>query len=176
MTGGHVPPELPLWRHFMNNLNSILIEGNMVCEPKYRTTLKGTPLCTFSMASNRSYRQDNGYEKEVSFFDVETWAKLADICNNMGRKGRGIRVVGRLKQDRWTGNDGRSHSRIAIVAEHVEFRPEFKKEPNQDIDSAEKDKKSVYSDSLADEAAEVVQGYEEAAVMTEEPVLAETVF
>ena len=81
----------------MNNLNSILIEGNMVCEPKYRTTPKGTPVCTFSLASNRSYRQDNGYEKEVSFFDVETWAKLADICNNMGRKGRGVRVVGRLK-------------------------------------------------------------------------------
>jgi single-strand DNA-binding protein len=36
--------------------------------------------------------------------------------------------VGRLKQDRWTGPDGKSHSRVTIVAEHVEFRPEFKKE------------------------------------------------
>jgi len=158
----------------MNNLNSILIEGNMVCEPQYRTTPKGTPVCTFSLASNRSYRQDNGYEKEVSFFDVETWAKLADICNNLGKKGRGVRVVGRLKQDRWTGNDGKSRSRISIVAEHVEFRPEFKKEQN-----AGKVKESAYSDSLANEAAEEVQDYDEAAVMTEyeeSPELAETVF
>ena len=67
-------------------------------------------------------------EKEVSFFEVETWAKLAEACNNLGKKGRGVRVVGRLKQDRWTGNDGKQRSKISIVAEHVEFRPEFRKE------------------------------------------------
>ncbi len=149
----------------MNNLNSILIEGNMVREPQYRTTPKGTSVCTFSLASNRFFRQDNGYEREVSFFDVETWAKLADTCNNMGKKGRGVRVVGRLKQDRWTGTDGKPRSRISIVAEHVEFRPEFKKEA-----AAEKARDSVYGDNLADEAAEpagVAQDYDETPVMTE---------
>ena len=66
-------------------------------------------------------------EKEVGFFNVETWGKLANACANHGRKGRGVRVVGRLKQDRWTGSDGKSHNRIAIVAEHVEYRPDLKK-------------------------------------------------
>jgi len=154
----------------MNNLNSILIEGNMVRDPRYHTTPKGTPICNFSLASNRYFRQENGYEKEVSFFDVETWAKLADTCNSLGKKGRGVRVVGRLKQDRWMGNDGKSHSRITIVAEHVEFRPEFKKEASHDNGSAEKPNDSVYSDALAEdaaEAAELVHDYDEAAVMTE---------
>jgi len=109
----------------MNNLNSILIEGNMVREPLYRTTPKGTPVCTFSLASNRFFKQDTGLEKEVSFFDVETWSKLAESCNSQGKKGRGVRVVGRLKQDRWTGDDGKTRSKIRIVAEHIEFRPEF---------------------------------------------------
>jgi single-strand DNA-binding protein len=166
----------------MNNLNSILIEGNLIRDPQYRTTSKGTPLCTFCLASNRYLRRDNGYEEEVAFFDVETWAKLADQCSNLGRKGRGVRVVGRLKQDRWTDNDGKPHSRVSIVAEHVEFRPEVKKE------AAEKPNDTVYSDNLAEEAAdapaseeaaEVVQDYEEAAVMTEyeeAPALAEVVF
>jgi single-strand DNA-binding protein len=111
----------------MNNLNSILIEGNLVRDPLYRNTPKGTPVCTFSLASNRFFRQESGLEKEVSFFEVETWSKLADACNNFGKKGRGVRVVGRLKQDRWTGTDGKPRSRVSIVAEHVEFRPEFKK-------------------------------------------------
>jgi single-strand DNA-binding protein len=53
---------------------------------------------------------------------------LAENCYNLGRKGRGVRVVGRLKQDRWPGQDGKNHSRVMIVAEHVEFRPEFRKE------------------------------------------------
>jgi len=112
----------------MNNLNSILIEGNLVKDPMLRSTSKGTQICTMRMASNRYYKQDSGFEKEVSFFDVETWARLAESCYNKGRKGRGVRVVGRLKEDRWNGADGKQHSRISIVAEHVEFRPEFKKD------------------------------------------------
>jgi single-strand DNA-binding protein len=112
----------------MNNLNSILIEGNMVRDPLFRSTPKGTPVCTFSLASNRFFKQDSGLEKEVGFFDVETWAKLAEQCSTLGHKGRGVRVVGRLKQERWNGSDGKPRSRITIVAEHVEFRPEFKKE------------------------------------------------
>jgi single-strand DNA-binding protein len=110
----------------MNNLNSILIEGNLVRDPMFRSTAKGTSLCTFSLASNRFYKQESGLEKEVSFFEVETWAKLAENCRTLGRKGRGVRVVGRLKQDRWNDAEGKPHSKVSIVAEHVEFRPEFK--------------------------------------------------
>ena len=112
----------------MNNLNSILIEGNLVRDPLYRSTTKGTPLCTFSLASNRYHKQESGMEKEVSFFEVETWSKLAETCKQLGRKGRGVRVVGRLKQDRWNGSDGKQHSKISIIAEHVEFRPDFRQE------------------------------------------------
>jgi len=112
----------------MNNLNSILIEGNLVRDPLLRSTQKGTQVCSMCLASNRYYKQDTGFEKEVSFFDIETWAKLAEACYAKGKKGRGVRVVGRLKQNRWSDPEGKSHSKVTIVAEHVEFRPEFKKE------------------------------------------------
>lgn len=110
----------------MNNLNSILVEGNLVRDPETRETPNGTPVCTFSIATNRFFRKDEQTEKEVSFFDVQTWAKLAETCGNMGRKGRGVRVVGRLKQDRWNDNAGKPRSKVYIVAEHVEFRAEAK--------------------------------------------------
>ena len=115
----------------MNNLNSILIEGNMVRDPQFKITPKGTSLCTFTLASNRYCKNDNGIEREVFFFDVETWAKLAETCNEIGKKGRGIRVVGWLKQERWQGTDGKPREHISITAEHVEFRPEFSKGTNQ---------------------------------------------
>jgi len=113
----------------MNNLNSVLIEGNMVRDPLFCSTSKGTPVCHFSIASNRYYKQDANadFEKEVGYFEVEAWGKLADICSIQGHKGRGVRVVGRLKQERWTGNDGKSHIKVAIVAEHVEYRSDYKK-------------------------------------------------
>ena len=140
----------------MNNLNSILIEGNLVRDPLFRSTSKGTPVCTFSLASNRFFRQDSGLEKEVSFFEVETWSKLAEACSNLGKKGRGVRVVGRLKQDRWTGTDGKARSRITIVAEHVEFRPEFKKDGEKTTaDMAEAAAQDYSEDIPAEEYHEV---------------------
>ena len=119
----------------MNNLNSVLIEGNMVRDPLFRTTTKGKPVCNFSIASNRWYRQDSNLEKEVGFFDIEVWGKTADLCTKQGRKGRGVRVVGRLKQDRWTGDDGKNRNKVLIVAEHVEYRTDFKKTDAADSES-----------------------------------------
>jgi single-strand DNA-binding protein len=137
----------------MNNLNSILIEGNMVRDPKFTTTPKGTPLCTFTIASVRYFRRSGDeLEKEVSFFDIETWSKLAQNCENKGHKGRSVRVVGRLRQDRWSGSDGKIHARIVIIAEHVEFRPEFMNSSNTDdkeeIELSIKDYEDVYDKML----------------------------
>jgi len=39
-----------------------------------------------------------------------------------------VRVVGRLKKDRWTGPEGQARSKVLIVAEHVEFKPNLKKD------------------------------------------------
>ena len=106
----------------MNSLNSILVEGNLTRDPVLATTPKGTAVCNFSVASNRYYRSDEELQKEVSFFDVEVWSRLAERCGDELQKGRGVRVVGRLKQDRWQDKDGNPRSRVKIVAEHVEFR------------------------------------------------------
>jgi len=117
----------------MNNLNSVLVEGNLVRDPLYRTTPKGRPVCTFSLASNRYRKHASGLEEDVSFFNIEAWAELAESCNNQGRKGRGVRVVGRLKQGRWKDGEGKSRSKVFIVAEHIEFRPDFRQDSAMEI-------------------------------------------
>jgi single-strand DNA-binding protein len=107
----------------MNSLNSILLEGNLVRDPESTTTSTGSQVCDFCVASDRFYKQNDALEKEVSYFDVEAWAKLGLACSQNLKKGRGVRVVGRLKQDRWTDPEGKQKSRVKIVAEHVEFKP-----------------------------------------------------
>ena len=47
---------------------------------------------------------------------------MAEACEKHLQKGRGVRVVGRLKQDRWTDEEGGSHNKIKVVGEHVEFK------------------------------------------------------
>jgi len=127
----------------MNNLNSVFIEGNLVRDPEFKTTSKGTALCVFTLASNRCYKQNDCMEKEVSFFDVEAWSKLAENCKEHGHKGRGVRVVGRLKQNRWNGIDGAAHSKIIIVAEHIEFRPESVTDKEADETASESEEETA---------------------------------
>ncbi len=112
----------------MNSLNQIIVEGNVVKSPESRTIPTGTIACTFPIAVNRYYKAADGEKtQEVSFFDVDTYGSLAEACVKWCPKGRGVRVVGRLKQDRWKSEDGKARTRIKIVAEHVEFKPVFKK-------------------------------------------------
>ena len=109
----------------MNGLNSLIIEGNMVRNPEFKETVKGTSFCSFSIATNRVFTQNNETTQEVSYFDVEAWTSMATLCKENGAKGRGVRVVGRLKQDRWVGKDGKNYSKVKVVAEHIEFKPKF---------------------------------------------------
>lgn len=115
----------------MNSLNSVLIEGNLVRDPEQRAMENGAKLCTFSLASNRYFRQDNERRQEVSFFDVEVWNKTAELCLKTLTKGRGVRVVGRLKQERWTDKDGRSHSKVKLVGDSIEFRAKIDRKPSE---------------------------------------------
>ena len=107
----------------MNNLNSILLEGNLTRDPELRYTPAGTPLCTLVVSSVRTYKREGERTEEVSFIEATTWGKLATVCAEHLTKGRGVRLVGRLKQERWEDTEGNTRSKVVIVCEHVEFQP-----------------------------------------------------
>ena len=110
----------------MNQMNQVVIEGNVVRDTQVKETPRGTRVCVVPIATNRFYKDLKGeFQKEVSFFDVEAWGE--NFCGRivrMAKKGRGLRVIGRLKQDRWKNQEGKSSSKVSIVAEHIDFQPE----------------------------------------------------
>jgi len=112
----------------MNNLNSVLLEGNLVRDPeKVLVGSNGNVMGKFSLAVNRYFKKANAESvEEVMYIGVQVWGGLAEGCLNYLKKGRGVRVVGRLRQERWEDKDGGSREKIIVVAEHVEFKPESK--------------------------------------------------
>jgi single-strand DNA-binding protein len=107
----------------MNSLNSIILEGNVVRTPTVRQTPRGATVCTVGVAVNRLYKSADGVlQEETSFFDVNTWGNLAQTCSESCEKGRAVRVVGRLRQDRWVDQTGKNRSKVVIVADHMEFK------------------------------------------------------
>ena len=114
----------------MNSLNSVLVEGNLTRDPELAYTTKGTAVCKFSIANNRYIRgkEDEKAQEEVSYFDIVAFARLAEVCGEYLKKGRGVRVIGRLKQDRWTDPEGKPRSKVLIIAEHTEWKPQTNKD------------------------------------------------
>lgn len=110
----------------MNALNSIILEGNLTKDGEKKNT--DFSVCSLSLAVNRYYKNKDGdFTEEVSFFDIECFGKMAEVAEKNAKKGRGIRVVGRLKQDRWKDADGKNYSKVKVIAEHIEYKPMFKK-------------------------------------------------
>lgn len=121
----------------MNNLNSVLVEGNLTKDPQEKI-IEGTSLSSFSIACNRYYKKDGEQTKETSFFDVSVWGKTAEYCNKYLKKGNGVRVVGRLKQEHWVDAEGKNKYAVKIIGEHVDFFPSQKNKSTQDTgDSSE---------------------------------------
>ena len=141
----------------MNNLNSILLEGNLVADPELRYTPKGEAVCSFRVACNRFYKQEEELQKEVSYFDVTAWNRQAEVCNEYLTKGRGVRVVGRLKQDRWEDAEGKTRSKVHVVAEHVEFKPKFKNDSNEPTEGQEQPKESEEAEDAVDFPEEAME-------------------
>lgn len=104
------------------SLNKVMLIGNLGTEPEMRFTPSGSPVTTFSVATNRAYNTPEGERKEeTEWFSIVTWTRLAETCNQYLTKGQKIYVEGRLHTRSWDGQDGQKHYRTEIIASQVIF-------------------------------------------------------
>ncbi len=103
--------------------NKVMLMGNLTRDVEMRFTPSNTPVGTFGLAVNRTWRTPEGEKKEeVSFFDCEVWGKQAEIMKQYLGKGRSVFIEGRLKQDTWKDKtDGSNRSKIKVVVEEFRF-------------------------------------------------------
>ena len=106
----------------MVGLNKVIIIGNVGTDPEMRFTPNGNPVTSFRIATSRNYNTPEGERKqETEWFDVVTWSRLAENCNQFLTKGQRAYVEGRLRTRSWEGQDGQRHSRTEIIANSVLF-------------------------------------------------------
>ncbi len=116
-----------------DDINKIMIIGNLGGDPEMRYTAKGEALTTFSVAVNY-FRNDPAGErqKETEWFRVVTFRQLAEQCNQYLAKGRKAYIEGRFQSRTWQGNDGQTRTTNEIVADRVLFldRPAGQEAPD----------------------------------------------
>jgi single-strand DNA-binding protein len=96
-----------------------MLMGNLTRKPEIKHTPKGTAIAAFGMAINRNYTTDTGEKREeVTFVDVEAYARLAEIIGEYCDKGSPLFIEGRLKLDQWDDKQsGQKRSKMKVVAE-----------------------------------------------------------
>jgi len=107
----------------MPAFNKVLLLGNLTRDPEVRVTPKGTSICQFGLAVNRSFKDESGATREdVTFVDVEAWGKQAETVAKYCKKGRPLFVEGRLRLDQWEDKtSGQKRSRLKVVLETFQF-------------------------------------------------------
>lgn len=100
-------------------LNHIIIMGRIVHTPELRYTKSETPVCSFSIASERDFSGSD--QKETDFVDVTAWRRNAEFVSNHFSKGSMIIVEGRLQMRKYTDKNGNNRTAYEIAADRLYF-------------------------------------------------------
>lgn len=117
------------------SLNRVQLIGNLTRDPELRYTPQGTAVCTFGLATNRSWTTDNGDKKEeAEYHKIVAWNKLGELCSQLLTKGRKVYVEGRLSTRSWTAQDGSQKTTTEIVIDDMIILDSRKEGVTQDAD------------------------------------------
>lgn len=120
------------------SLNKVQLIGNLTRDPELRYTTSGTPVVTFGMATNKSWKDQDGNTKEVAeFHNVVAWNKMAEICQQLLAKGMKVYVEGSLTTRSWEGDDGNTRYKTEVrVNDMILLDGKGKQAPGMDDSAA----------------------------------------
>jgi len=102
-------------------MNKVYLIGNLTRDPEMRSTNTGIPVCNFSIAVNRRFRNAQTGQQETDFFNIVAWRQLAELCSRYLAKGRKVAVSGSIQTRSYEAQDGSKRTAFDIVADEVEF-------------------------------------------------------
>lgn len=109
----------------MTDINNVVIVGRStrdIGERDYTCTRSGVYCLKISVAVNKSEKDAAGnWQDRASFVDVTIWGKMAENLRPKISKGTKMCVSGSLYQERWQGQDGKTVSRLTVVADRVDI-------------------------------------------------------
>lgn len=102
-------------------LNDVKLFGRVVRDAEMKTMPNGMKIATFSIATNRSYKNEKGEFVQVgNFFPLSVYNQYAEKILPFLTKGRKVIIDGYLKQDRWE-KDGVKKSATAIGVRNIQL-------------------------------------------------------
>lgn len=110
----------------MNNLNRVIINGNLTTDCKLEYGKSGTAYGGFCIAVNRSVKKGDNWEEVTSFFEVKAVGKLFESQHPYLKKGANVTVDGSLIQENWETKEGEKRHKVVIQSETLYLGPRKK--------------------------------------------------
>lgn len=105
-------------------LNKAIIIGNLTRDPEQKALPSGTSVTTFSLATNRVWKDKDGNKQEsADYHNIVVFGRQAETTAQYLKKGSSALVEGRIQTRSWDGQDGKKNYRTEIVADRVQFGP-----------------------------------------------------
>lgn len=145
------------------SFNKIIVVGNLGRDPELRYTPQGTPVCSFSVATNEKRKDKNGeLQDQTTWFRISLWGKQAETASQYLTKGRAVYIEGRLRAEEWTDREGKQRVSLEVHATEMQF-----------IDGGRSEEITVATQvagvrSIAARAAEIERGIPVSAITAEE--------
>ncbi len=105
------------------SFNKITLVGNLGRDPELRYTPQGTPVCSFSLATNeRRKDRTTGENNDITtWFRVALWGRQAETASQYLTRGRPVYIEGRLRVEEWTDRDGKARHTLEVNATDMQF-------------------------------------------------------
>lgn len=105
------------------SFNKVILVGNLGRDPDLRYTPQGTPVCSFTLATNekRKNRDTGDAEDLTTWFKVTLWGRQAETASQYLTKGRPVYIEGRLRVEDWTDRDGKPRYTLEVHATDMQF-------------------------------------------------------
>lgn len=101
------------------SLNKVMLIGNLGRDPELRATPSGQNVATFSMATNRRYKNRDGeWQDETQWHNIVVWGNRAEFITNYLKKGSRLFVEGRLTHRSWEDQSGQKKYMTEVVVEN----------------------------------------------------------
>ncbi len=115
----------------MANFNKVILPGNHTRDPQLPNTPKAVAIAKLGLAVNRTWKNEAGETKEeVTFVDVDAFARQAEVIGQYLKKGNPILIEGRLRLDTWDDKQtNQKRSRLGVVLESFQFLGTGRNEP-----------------------------------------------
>ncbi len=104
------------------SFNKIIVVGNLGRDPELRYTPQGTPVCSFTLATNERRKDKTGeMQDQTTWFRITLWGRQAETASQYLTKGRPVYIEGRLRVEEWTDRDGKPRHTLEVHATEMQF-------------------------------------------------------